>query len=207
MIVIREEGDVTRSKELIQKESEYLHYIQEHIRFVKESFYELFLRNEELKVKYPKLNPYIEKVRFAVQEHDASKFSDDEFYDYRLKYYPTKDEEDRINSDEVFADTVNDNYNNKAWVHHVLCNDHHPEHWKCENGEFHEDATPKDMSLDAIIHMICDWEAMSKKFHTNTYEWYQNQCDCKEHMSEKTIRNLEILLEFLYVKQDRKTRS
>ena len=51
------------------------------------------------------------------------------------------------------------------------------------------------MSLDAIIEMICDWEAMSDKFNTNTLQWYEKDAkDEKACFSPKTKIIVEDIL-------------
>ena len=51
------------------------------------------------------------------------------------------------------------------------------------------------MTLDAIVEMLCDWEAMSLKFNTNTVEWYKNEAiDEKKAFSLNTKAIVEDLL-------------
>ena len=51
------------------------------------------------------------------------------------------------------------------------------------------------MTLRAIIEMICDWEAKSLKFKSNTLEWYTNDAeDEKAAMTDNTKKIVEELL-------------
>ena len=85
---------------------------------------------------------------------------------------------------------VEDRYND-AWKHHYTNNKHHPEFW------INEDGTIRDMDLDAIIEMLCDWNAVSLMFGTSVLDWYEKQAvdDEQKAMTPKTI---EITEEFLY---------
>ena len=52
------------------------------------------------------------------------------------------------------------------------------------------------MSLDAIIEMICDWEAVSYMFGTSILDWYEKQAknDEQKAMTQKTRDIVEDLL-------------
>lgn len=148
MVILREsESTVSNEAEIIAQEEAYMSYINEHVTFVQQSYYELFV-NKEIhidSISDEELRNAIMEIEEAIKVHDASKFSDDEFNAYRAKYNPI------------------------------------------------------DMSLGAIIHMICDWEAMSKKFKTNTLEWYETQADEeKACMTEHSRIILEELLKAVF---------
>ena len=173
-----------------QKEQEYLDYINNHIHNVNKAFETLFLPildKDNIVCKYistSDLKQSIIELRDIITHHDASKFSDDEFDGYRCKYYPTELEK----ANEEFMKAAEDRYE-ECWEHHYKTNDHHPKHWVDENGN------PTDMSLLAIIHMICDWEGMSIKFGTNTLEWYENNAiDEKKCFTDKTKQIVEDIL-------------
>ena len=47
------------------------------------------------------------------------------------------------------------------------------------------------MSLDAIIEMICDWEAVSTMFGTNTVEWYKTKAvDYEQKMMTQNTKDI-----------------
>lgn len=177
-----------------QKEQEYLDYIKDHISKVIYCF-NLYMipllekTNISTLVSDEALKDTINLVQSRIDTHDASKFSDSEFDDYREKYYPTTKESEVINDDIEYKVELDERYQ-LAWKHHYETNVHHPEHWLN-----HEDNTCTDMSLDAIIEMLCDWEAMSLKFETSVLEWYENDAeDEKKCLSSKTKNIVEDLL-------------
>ena len=178
----------------LEKEQEYLDYINEHIGNVRKAYnmYMVPLLNmnnisplvsdEELKTAIRNLEPLLDT-------HDASKFSDAEFDGYRCKWHPTKAEEAKMKEDDEFAKLIRARYD-VCWEHHYTVNQHHPLHWVDT-----ETKISKDMSLDAIVEMLCDWESMSLKFGTSTVEWYENKAsDEKAALSPKTKEITEELL-------------
>lgn len=146
------------------KEQEYLEYINEHISNIKLAHKKY---GEEL-CNLLKINKLELAVNIAI--HDASKYSLEEFDAYRLYFYPCSDEE---KDKELF---------NKAWKHHYTINKHHPEYWV--DGD-----NIKDMPNLYIAEMLLDWEAMSMKFGSNTYEYYKKERDIKpfSDTTKKTI--------------------
>ena len=172
------------------KEQEYLDYINEHIGNVHKA-YELYMiplleannistliSDEELKAAISHLGEYIDT-------HDASKFSDSEFDGYREKYYPTTRE---LDGDLAYKSNLEERYQ-ECWKHHYTVNAHHPEHWVN-----HDNDTREDMTLEAIMEMICDWEAMSLKFGTSTLKWYEEAEYEKSCFSSKTKEIVEDLM-------------
>ena len=170
--------DSTDSMERNNKEKEYLDYIIEHINFVKKAYkmymmpllekmvVSTLISDEELKAA-------IIKVGLNIDTHDASKFSDSEFDPYRANY----------------SRLVDESYE-EAWKHHYTVNAHHPMHWVNP-----DTGVIEDMTLDAIVEMICDWEAMSIKFNTSTVDWYKTKAiDEKKAMSDKSKEITEELL-------------
>ena len=138
------------------------------------------------------LKSAIISVKEDIENHDASKYSEEEFEPYRIKYYPTTNEK---NADEETRKLIDFN-SEEAWKHHYKTNDHHPMFWADS-----ENNSPRDMSLGAIIHMLCDWEAMSYKFGTSTLDWYNNKASKeKEAMTDRTKVIVEELLDRLFVK-------
>ena len=183
--------DSTDSMERNNKEKEYLDYIIEHINFVKKAYkmymmpllekmvVSTLISDEELKAA-------IIKVGLNIDTHDASKFSDSEFDPYRAKYYPTQRE---LNGGDDYSRLVDESYE-EAWKHHYTVNAHHPMHWVNP-----DTGVIEDMTLDAIVEMICDWEAMSIKFNTSTVDWYKTKAiDEKKAMSDKSKEITEELL-------------
>ena len=162
----------------IKKQEEYMAYIKEHRENVKKAF-KFFIENNKIMqstnreiqeaVLYLKNNNIIEN-------HDNSKFSDEEFEPYRRYFYS-------IN--EIEKKSAEEDFNN-AWKHHYEVNDHHPEHWIKDN-------VVTEMTMSAIIEMICDWEAMAYKFGGSAKEWYEkNKNNIPLHVNTRS--KLEYLL-------------
>jgi hypothetical protein len=70
-----------------------------------------------------------------IEEHDESKFSEEEFEPYAQKW---------------FGDGKKTPEYEAAWEHHYMNNEHHPEYWLGE-----------DMPYIYILEMICDWGSFS----------------------------------------------
>lgn len=177
---------------VIEKKKENMNYIVEHIQNVQIAFERLFLNNIDYiceQWEAPEvMRDAINEVAAVVKHHDESKFSDEEFEGYRLRFYPTKEEES----------TLSDDYRNQryqdAWKHHYTNNDHHPLYW-CD-----EKKRPvRNMSLIAIVHMLSDWEGMSIKFGGSTYDWYYKEAgDEQAAMTDQTKLKVEKLLDILF---------
>lgn len=197
MIILREQQ--TEALEVVEKEKEYIEYVREHIGNVQKAFCNLFLNNYNYIstdiISNEEFRQAIDSIRKDVREHDNSKMSDDEFYAYRTKYYPTNIEQALMNDDPIYADKITTNYN-EAWKHHIMNNNHHPKYWKVINGDFQENNEPRDMSLGAIIHMICDWQAMSYHFKNNMIEWYEEQAE--EEKCDLSYNSRKIVEDILY---------
>ena len=184
-------SDSSDSVERLKKEQEYLDYIKDHISKVCEAYGKYILPLMELNnisslISDEELKDAIKALGTHIHEHDASKFSDAEFDGYRAKYYPTLEEQDL----DVDDKSALEDWYEECWKHHYQTNAHHPEHWKNEETGLYE-----DMTLEAILEMLCDWEAMSLKFNTSTVEWYKDKAiDEKKALSPKTKEIVEELL-------------
>lgn len=174
------------------KEQEYLEYIKDHISKVMESFVNYIIpitkmNNISSLISDQEFREAAYRVGSTIETHDASKFSDSEFDAYREKYYPTTRE---LDGDLAYKSNLEERYE-EAWKHHYETNVHHPEHWYD-----HTSGISTDMSLDAIIEMICDWEAMSLKFGTSVLEWYKN--DAIDEKKKFTANTKELVEELLF---------
>lgn len=187
-----------------EKEAEYLSYIKDHINNVRKAFVMYIvpiLKNRT------NISPFFSDEEFKraavdvykrLDDHDASKFSDYEFDGYRAKWYPTNRE---LNYDQDYIDKMEERYA-EAWDHHATSNPHHPKHWYDP-----ENKVSRDMSLDAIIEMICDWASFTLRNGTSMLLWYENQAeDEKQYMSPKTKEIVEDLLyNVIYGSQEKAT--
>ena len=107
-------------------------YIEEHKANVSK-FYDW------LKEKLPELFEGVDTELFndMIEEHDNSKYSEEEFEPYAQHF---------------FGDKKNNSEFEEAWRHHWMNNKHHPEFWLGE-----------DMPYIYILEMICDWGSFSIK--------------------------------------------
>ena len=130
------------------KNNEYEAYIIKHIKQVQLAF---TLLKSDLRLILTDTQLYT--LQNNIEDHDESKFSAEEFEPYRQWFFPNPGEK---KNKEMF---------DKAWEHHYMVNDHHPEHWV-------KDGIAYPMSILATAEMFCDWLAMSIKFNTVPSDWY-----------------------------------
>lgn len=154
---------------MMSENKQYLEYIKEHKENVTKAFQVygtliidlLYDDNINKQLTWERL---YEKIRDG---HDDSKYENEEFESYRRKFFPRDGEK-----------PISDYEFNKAWLHHIHNNPHHPEYWIYQD---YEELKSKGkaqifyypMDDDAIIEMLCDWIAMSYKFNNKVYDWYK----------------------------------
>ena len=147
-------------------------------------------------------------------KHDFSKFSRDEFHQYKQNFFE-KECSDCINysiskNDTPFCKvgdlkTADKCKNFKrlpshkitkdfqlAWLHHQHNNKHHWQYWIqiTEEGRI-----VYEMPEKYALEMIADWNAMSRKFKQNTTDWYLARKNIILH--EKTRKFVEDKLNIL----------
>ena len=179
--------------EVIAKEREYINYILEHINNVINAYESIFesgkpyIPNGFSEEEYNKAMAILNQ---EVHVHDQSKFSKEEFDAYRVKFYPTESEKKKMDEDIDYLNQVKDNFE-KAWQHHYKLNNHHTRYYWDESGNI------KDMPLSSIMHMICDWSAMSLKFDgkLSCVDWYNKNAE--KEKSELSPRSKQIVEEML----------
>ena len=88
------------------------------------------------------------------KEHDASKYSIEEFIPYVFLSWDYKMKQD--NKEYTLPEGMQKEID-RATLHHIRNNRHHPEHFK--NGI-------NDMTLIDILEMLCDWKAATLR-HEN----------------------------------------
>lgn len=101
-------------------------------------------------------------MKREVEKHDLSKFSSDEFVQYRQKFFPIQGELPKELVDVEFSE---------AWEHHKEHNPHHHETIRHFND---------------VVHMVIDWTAMSYKFGDTPREYYESN-KSKIKLDEKYI--------------------
>ena len=142
-------------------------YIEEHKANVKK--FSSWLQEE-----LPELFENIDLDLFneLINEHDDSKFSEEEFEPYAQKW---------------FGDGKKTLEYEEAWKHHWMNNEHHPEYWLGE-----------DMPLIYILEMICDWGSFSTKsgnMHELSEFYYTKARDDEEkNLSDNTKAIIEEII-------------
>ena len=130
--------------EYIQQTRAYCDYLEEHFIHIAKAFEEV-TEACRTSVYFANAGNY-QLLWQQVKLHDISKFSAEEFTQYRNKFFPLIDDQSHVTDFD------------KAWEHHYLVNTHH---W--------ESATTE---LD-IVHMVIDWTAMSYKFGGTAQSYYE----------------------------------
>ena len=114
-----------------------------------------------------------------IEEHDESKFSEEEFEPYAKKFYGPQD----VNGKPLAYVPGYDD----AWLHHWMHNEHHPEFWLGE-----------DMPYIYILEMICDWGSFSIKSGNlrELSDFYYNKAkdDEEKNLSDATKEIIEEIL-------------
>lgn len=173
----------------IAKSEEYKKYIDTHIKNVAKS-YNNFIQNDWLNNPHNRdIKELLPALRERIINHDASKYSDAEFEAFRAYLYPINDEEKEEAREEFEI----------ATTHHYKVNEHHPEHWKNEEGK------PVDMPLLAILELICDWDAMSYNTGgSSSLDFWKNTKESRwsKVMTQNTIDTIERLLKLMYYKEN-----
>jgi hypothetical protein len=137
--------------ETVQKNREYLDYLEKHYNYVQKAF---LIVSKALDLD--KDGELYQNLRNQVSCHDMSKLSDKEFVQYRRKFFPTS-------ADKELSMVVEHGFG-LAWDNHKKSNPHHFESIKFE---------PKDINAQVNgLHMICDWVAMSLSFGENSPRGY-----------------------------------
>lgn len=186
----------------------YKKYIIEHVDNVGIAAAHLIERMKDLNLFGDNTEALAAALRDVVVNHDASKWSDEEFEPYRRHFDPTEKEKLIDQNNEEIRNLVEESYE-KAWEHHYKNNDHHPEYWRFvvrdDNGNLLPAETPSqvgiEMSILAILHMISDWSGMSLKFRNSLspISWWNTQAkDERAVMNPKTKAIVKNILEKVY---------
>lgn len=152
--------------EYIKQTRAYCDYLEEHFNNIAKAFDEVAEACSDL--LFFADNYDYHTLREQVKQHDLSKFSAEEFTQYREKFFPVK-------STNLFYIPFMLSDFAQAWEHHYTNNTHH---W--------ESATTE---LD-VIHMIIDWTAMGYKFGGTAQLYYE--------ANQHKIKLQPSLIEFMY---------
>ena len=154
-------------EDLDDYQEEYKTYVEEHKANVTK-FADWLVENLPELFEGCDINTFYE----VIEEHDESKYSEEEFEAYAQHFYGTKD------NDFEYAE---------AWKHHWMNNEHHPEFWLGE-----------DMPYIYILEMICDWGSFGMKSGNlrELSDFYFNKArdDEEKNLSEGTKEIIEEIL-------------
>lgn len=159
-----------------EQDKMYYDYVLEHINNVKKGF-EYFVKKGNGKVF--KLNEkQIKDLKNQIDQHDASKFENEEFYPYSDFFFGEKTEE------------VKNKFKIAVKLHKSR-NSHHPEYWTDKNGI-------QDMPFDKILEMVCDWWSfgIKQKDYFEIFKFYENNRH-KFNFSKQTQTQVDNLLAFI----------
>ena len=137
-----------KGQDYIDKSRQYLDYLEEHLNNVQFAFTEVSDACDGM--QWVGDDSFWHTLRADVIAHDISKFSKDEFVQYRDSFFPVNDEDKKASGIDA------------AWHHHKENNHHH--HETCK--------TYKD-----IVHMVIDWTAMGYKFGDTAKIYYEANKD------------------------------
>lgn len=160
------------------RSGEYDAYLRTHISNVMRSWDDIL---KPVVLDYPNapMDVDLDYIDSIMRDHDASKYSDEEYMGYCNHFYPSEGFED---DDELFQ---------LSWLHHMHNNAHHPEYWIVfDDGQ----SSPLDMPFEYICEMLCDWSSFQydDPDSTATQWWEDNRDDMI--LSEQTVRVVEDLL-------------
>lgn len=114
----------------------------------------------------------VEEFDKMIDEHDESKFSEEEFEPYAQRW---------------FGDKKKTFEYEEAWKHHWMNNEHHPEYWLGE-----------DMPYIYILEMICDWGSFSiasgDMGELSDFYFNKAKADPEKNLSDATQEIIEDIL-------------
>jgi hypothetical protein len=130
-----------------------------------------------LKYKLPEVFEDVDLDAFdeVIKEHDESKFSEPEFSPYARFW---ANDSDDYEWDPEYED---------AYEHHLMNNEHHPEHW-----------LGQDMPKIYILEMLCDWGSFYVDGNLKElvdYYYEEAKDDDEKNLSDNTKVIVEEILE------------
>lgn len=126
--------------------------------------------------------------------HDASKYSAEEYKAYDEYFYPS-------DGSEVGKDPKRKEAFDKAWLHHQNSNPHHWQYHVLINDE--EGIKALEMPLDDVYEMVADWGsfAYQQKDGQHLRDWYKDN-RAKQIIHEKTRDLVDALVVVLAARID-----
>jgi len=157
-----------KAMEYIVRTREYLDYLEEHILNVQRAWNEIQEKCKDMAFISDDFTFFT--LDKEIKDHDLSKFSEEEFVQYRKAFYPIN------KAPKGVLDS--------AWEHHKNNNPHHWENWTQKTG------VADIIWIPNCVHMIVDWLAMSYKFGDSPKEYYESNTD--------TIKIPDFAIKFMY---------
>ena len=155
-------NEYTPMQDKINKTRDYLDYIEKHYHNVQKAW--RLVQNTCSDMKFISDDNIFNKLDKQIKNHDMSKLSHNEFVQYRMKFYPTKDE-NNCPTDELLADILFKD----AWNNHKKDNPHHWQNWT----SIQIVTEPYELQIHCV-HMVVDWIAMSLEFGGTALEYYED---------------------------------
>jgi len=183
-----------------EKEQHFIDRTNKHIQLV-----------QNAAAKIVEAYPEFAELLKQVEVHDDSKFEEPERTPYieitwRHRLEKKKGEYDPYN-DKGYQTPgkLEKEEENKATVHHVTTNSHHPEYHLKDKSDANinkDDRDKSDKVVDAslmpdidVAEMIADWQAMAEELQTNSArEWFEKQKDVRWHFSKHQVELIDKLL-------------
>ena len=180
------ENKIYFCEDLKESKIRYAGYIREHIKAVKDAY---TTAEEAFKEVFPEVySNDIDRSNLLnnINDHDRSKYNDNEFYGYAMKFYPV------INTDPE-SESVNQNFQ-MSWLRHVHNNPHHPAYWLLPKSG---GVVILDMPDIYIIEMLCDWMAMGKYYGGTTLSYWKSKFAKELPMSIRTISKVDKFMQWM----------
>lgn len=159
--------DRMKGQDYIEATRKYLNYIEEHLENVRLAFDELSRACDGM--WWVGDDCCWHGMRQDVIDHDLSKFTVQEFVQYRDFFYPVCEKD----KESCGMDA--------AWEHHKRMNHHH-----------HETVT----TYEDMVHMVIDWTAMGYKFGDTAQSFYEKNAE-KIKLPENLKRDMFEIFERL----------
>ena len=137
--------------------------------------------------KHPDIN---DELLRNVIDHDSSKYCSDEElipYIFLTDFHRYKGDKDKMD-DELKELT------DKACLHHLEVNPHHPEYFKPEDYERGEKFTPDGMGKIDIAEMCADWLAMGEELGNSAIDWYDSVKETKYDFTDEQDKLIKEML-------------
>jgi len=168
----------------VEQERKYKEYLVWHNTSVEENFHRFI---EPLRGKFSKdVDSAIDICGNNLILHDLSKLSKSEFDPYRRHFYPTKQEKSEEEDLAAY---------NLARKHHVENNPHHAIYWN-------KDGIKREMSLEYIFEMLCDWASVGKWVGDKSLcDWYDHDAiKEKKSFTDNTQKKVDFYVDLIFRK-------